>query len=627
MASTWYVSPNGSNGNSGTSLDFPWATFAYAASNSASGDTIVAVGGRYGSSASDVFVKSCSNLRIVGYSAASPPILSTGRYATTWTLDSGNCWYSSIGTGKNVAGVAIKWGLLTDGYGRYTSDAAIAASVVACRAANNSYYYDSAAGRLYVNFAGANPNSDVDILAYPTQWFEGGIESLIALTGDDNTIEGLVFENQRDITIDSFGIIAYGNRNIIQGNTLRHMAWHGIVTAGSAGASNTDCIIRQNTLVGGGNTIARGNAILVASYADSGSGLNLSGLRVSDNVVKCYPPLLVSGSVASAATCSGFYQHTDSVAKVASATYRNNSVTHYENAGDGFTGGDTLQSAIPAAGSAAELAWQNYPIQYINNTQTGGFQSALIDGGAYVKCSFFMPGSLGTNAANFYPPASLCRTLFDSCHVAANLYSAAGYRAFVQLYRTSGAATFLNLVNTTLLDVASSTPSWNRGFSWIGAANDDGKIRAYGCAIASLHAKALTLNYGDNGMSASKFQFVGCYYYNIESGAGGYWSEDPTRNELADWQAIDPVGPAVYSSTDPGFVSPSTSTALTVGGNLDTTKVRQTIHTTSGINNRPYDGHFGAIQKGGGGVVGTMMQLGLLGAGPTTRAPGRRRKR
>lgn len=608
MSNTWYLDPSGgSNANSGTSMAFPWRTLAYAASNSADGDVIVCIGGRFGSLASDVFVKSCNNLRLVAYSQSSPPIVSSGRYATSWTLDSGNCWYASIGTGKNVAGVGIKWGLLVDGSGRNTSDAAIAASVVACRAASNSYYYDSGAGRLYVNFAGANPNTDTDILAYPTQWFEGGIQSLVALTGTGNSIEGFCFENQRDLTADSFAAICYGSDNTIQGCRAYNMTWHAFAMVGSGGAANTGCVIQQNECWGGGNIntgASRGNAVMIANYADSGSGLNLSTCRVRQNIVRCYAPLLVAGTPASAAAQDGFFHHCGTGAYVSDIEYRDNDVYHYENLGNGFTGGDTLQAAIPADSGSAELEPSNYPVRLYDCRHYGGYSNGYIDGAAMVRCLLSMTGQMTSGNGNFTLPSATAKLCLDACHVAADLYSASGYRSIFELVRTDANKSRLVMKNTNLLDVASSTPNWNRGFTFNGSADDTAYIRAYGCCFSSRHAKALTLVYGDNGMSHARLGFVGCYYHNIENGSGGYYSEDATRRTRALWQAnVDPVTPAVYD-TDPQFVAASTSAVPTAGGNLDTAQLRQSVHSGTGINERPYGGQYGAQQKGGGGAGG-----------------------
>ena len=55
QATTYYVSPTGSNSNSGLSASFPWKTISYAATQAASGSTVYVAPGTYGTAEGEIF--------------------------------------------------------------------------------------------------------------------------------------------------------------------------------------------------------------------------------------------------------------------------------------------------------------------------------------------------------------------------------------------------------------------------------------------------------------------------------------------------------------------------------------------------------------------------------------------
>ena len=601
MSSTWYVHPTlGDDGNSGTSIDFAWLTLAHAESASASGDTIVLMGGVYGATLSDVFVKTCDNLRIVAYSAATPPIIRSGRLVEGWTQEAAtNVWWVNIGSGKNVQGVVRTWGLLIDGSGRYTSDTAIAANLAACILADNSYFYDDAVtDRLYVNFSGVNPNTNPDILAYPTQWLEGGITALVSLTGDGNTIEGIVLENQRDISVDSFGVLLNGGSNTIQGCITRYMAWHALAFTGTGGYVNSGNIAQQNVCWGAGNTV-RGSAIQIAAYA--GNGNNMTGLRVRNNVCKNFAPLLVAGTPASAASSDGFYHHCGAATYVADAEYRDNAVTFFENSGNGYTGSDPLVASLPADNSDAEVKASTWPIRYYNNKLINGYTNGFVVGGVHVNGNYLMPNVCAQAFHSTGGFTTAHKTAFIGCHMPMNLYGTTPRSMF--LLQRGASPSRVVMVNTNCpdvsADVGSGTPDWPRLFTWEGG-NEAGSLRILGCALRGNPTKGLTLSVGHSTVqsSSSAFTFTGNLYYQIDPAA---WFYDGVGNfdTAAEFLHVSTgKDPGAENSTNPTWVDLLVSGAVAMNVGLLSLRLRQAIHTILGVNGRAYGGRYGAWQDG-----------------------------
>jgi len=95
--STYYVSPQGSDANSGTSLS-PWKSLAYAVSNMQSGDTLILKDGVY---REELSVSDKSEITFRAENAGSA-VISACDSVTDWTLDSHNTWKTTVNSDTDV---------------------------------------------------------------------------------------------------------------------------------------------------------------------------------------------------------------------------------------------------------------------------------------------------------------------------------------------------------------------------------------------------------------------------------------------------------------------------------------------------------------------------------------------
>lgn len=572
-----------------------------------SGDTLWAMPGRYGASAYDGFVASFNNFTIAPTNETAGYTLSHGIQISqgSWSLHSGNAYKATIGSGITILAVQKLWLYVVDSYGRPKSEMTNVASAAACVSTNDSWYYDSAAGIMYCNFAGDNPLTNDLYATYPVEYIPNQGNSLIWITGSGNRVIGARVENIRYTVSGPYGVRLSGTNNLIQACISRNMGWHALSNVATGDISGS--IIEDCTLWGQGTT---NSASLIVNYGAA----NMTNVEVRRCTLHNYVPLKVDGTpIATLSGIAGCHHHTDTVAKVQGITYRNVVQRFYEQAGEAFTGVDVDTSRVPSDDSVDETKPDSYPVRYIDCQLNNGYGWGFPLGASLNRCTALMPNRLGTGSPNFQSAGFTLTqkiALFAS-HIAANLYVAAGQRSIFSANRhndfnasdgTTGSSTSIIAVNSNFVDIAQEVgdpaSAWPRLVTWNSGtiAANTGRMIMLGNVIRGDSRQGITLSVNESATqgASSAFTWTKNWYRYMDPNAALYGTAAYQTKALF---AAGKDTAGVYD-LDIGIAAPQTSPSVAPGTGVLARKISQTIHVNLGINKQAFSLRIGATQDG-----------------------------
>lgn len=544
-----------------------------------------------------------------GAGGVSPAII-RGVHFPTWTASGTRSYVAAIGAGKNVANVCDRYATRVDANGRHTAFLALLASQAAVDTLTtgaNGYYYDAAAGNLYVQLNdGTNPTT----LAGDDRvgWVED-LAGCLAATAGGYSVSDLRFELCRPKGSGADYPLRLGGG----GNTIRRV-WvsdggvHGIVFLDSADDTLEDFVAH------GGGQLDSGieNNNPVAAY---NAGGNVSGLRIRRGQIHCYTHLAPSGSPVNAAgTCDAIKVHTDGAGGHVVADVEVEDVWSYHYGQSGWL--LNISDSGPAPAAADLLTPAAYPARVtrggsrgcrgLNLTQNASYRNTFFDftavastGDLYVVwiqagykllftgCTFIF--DQGSQAGRFmFRLEAGAELAFDECSLNNRSLNATGPHVF------------FNIVSAASFKVTAHRTIFNNAYK--------------GATVTRLFN-------GDSGAPLSNYDFQGCVYSGIDVTR---YSNDASRDTPAEWIAnVDPTGQVL---ADPGFANLQSTDPLIAGGLapsspllVPTRKLYVPGSVDVGINGRRNDGTIGswkygapAFSSGGtGGAGGGRLAIGI----------------
>lgn len=156
---TYYFSTSGNDSTGDGSEGNPWQSIAKINStiSASSGDIRIRLkAGDVWDTTTGINTDTKSNLTIDYYNSGNKPLINafTQKYNSTgWTLDTGNTYYAS--EANDIAWIRDQADRLFENTGPWSRQD----SLVNCRAASNSFFWDSGTSRIYLNLGGTDPNT------------------------------------------------------------------------------------------------------------------------------------------------------------------------------------------------------------------------------------------------------------------------------------------------------------------------------------------------------------------------------------------------------------------------------------------------------------------------------------
>lgn len=592
---TYYVNGDSGTDSGANTVNNPWRTIAYliaTAGTLTAGDTVYLAGQFH------EYNNSWPNnvdLTIAQWPGQNQAVIvgATNLDTTGWTNTSGTTWTRNIGAGLAVGGFVSNWHDRTDANGHY-GHYKLAASAAAVVGDDYSWFYNSGTGLLTVDFGtDASPNIAGD---YDYMWVGKDLPVLQMTSSTRCTVSGIQFGLMGGTAAGSYLLYMDGTDNKTVNCRFDDGGAHN-VTAGVG--TNT-----RNGLIGCTLSGCEATGSLLAWYSSSG---NVTGGYATNctfiNTSKRDPS---ASPIDATLSVDGVYAHTDGaggrVISPGGVTLRGCTFTRpFGNPGNDF---DHRNSAAVTADSQTTADYPAYAedCTFTDYTSIGGYHVA------YQRCKFIATSSLSGGAALARMGAStdlgVNQLLLIANFFANNLYAGSpNDRSFMHGRCASGSdQTTIILINNTFCDVAHLDAYWPRLVTWNGAGSG-GKFYARGNVIAGKQGagtKGLTMHVGDGSIPDASFDCKGNWWYGEDSGYAQCFGEAVNRRLLADFRTnIDTLANGAVYSTNPNITTPSSAATPTPGGNLRTTKLRQTVHATYGVNGLGYSGFYGAWQSGG----------------------------
>lgn len=594
---TYYVDGDfGSDSGDGTSSN-PWLTIAHliaTAGTLTAGDTVYLAGKFHEYNNSwpnnvDLTIAQwpgSTQAQIVG---------ATNLSSTGWTNTSGTTWTKNIGAGLAVGGFVSTWHDRVDANGHY-GHYKLAASAAAVVGDDFSWFYATGTGLLTIDVGtDASPNIAGD---FDYMWVGKDLPVLQMTSSTRCTISGIEFGLMGGTAAGSYLLYMDGTDNKAVNCSFFDGGAHA-VTMGVG--TNTRNGVIGCTFSGCGSTSS-----LIAWYSSSG---NVTGGYATDcRFIQTSYRDPSASPVNSSLTVDGVYAHTNGpddtgwLISPGGVTLRGCTFTRpFGNPGNDF---DHRNSAAVTADSQTQ---SDYPLYangctFTDTTSIGGYHVC------YENCTFIATSALSGGAALARMGAStnlgVDQRLLIGNFFAWNNYAAnPNDRAFMHGRNASGSDnTTIILINNTFCEVSHTDAYWPRLVTWNGAGSS-GKFYARGNVIAGKQGagtKGLTMHVGDGSIPDASFDCKGNWWFGEDSGYASTFGEGVNRNTLAEFRTnIDTLANGAVYSTNPNIDSPSTAATPTPGSNLRTTKLRQTVHTSYGVNGLGYSGFYGAWQSGG----------------------------
>jgi hypothetical protein len=285
-----YVAPNGSNSNSGTTVNAPYATLAHAHSNVPAGGTIVLLEGIYRNQFNTGISKS---IRVIAYPGHIPEfrgsvlVPSAGSGNSGWNIDGTQQWRSyqpiPLSDGSGIPFSTGMQNLTGDGVGRYPDQVWINNSMLQ-QVSNRSqlqdgkFWVDRTTNRLYMTTKDAQ-QSGIEVTTHPASTTSTSAYRALSITGQNVKIEGIKFSRYAN-TPNAYGVITaqQGAHNLFMKNVeisdSSFMAM--IVTGGNSGSAPfNDNTTLENV------TMERNNWMgLAAIYTND---LTLKGVKIAES--------------------------------------------------------------------------------------------------------------------------------------------------------------------------------------------------------------------------------------------------------------------------------------------------------------------------------------------------------
>ena len=544
------------------------------------------------------------------------------KVGTSWTLAAANVYTKSIDVGLNIQDVVFDYNQSgnIDAAGRRKSHGFPSASAAAAAAAAGGgagtkffWFYDNGTGLLTIgcptDLDPRTPAGD-GVFCVPASW---------------NTIEvgGSILNDQNHGATDIEGIQFLCNGSDLTGASGTRTVY----LRSSTGARVANCRFEDSGLhsVGIGdrviNTSISGNAhigyapgcifVAMSSQGTTGGVANkVNGVRVNGDIMYCNSLLDRAGlTVARATSGGGIYFHGIAASSnyVTDAEAINCQVFEYQQP----SGADDIVSQYQCSDTQAPSSVLNpetYPVRFrwtnpnIKGINQGTF---LPDGGytshmAFINARLHMTrfGSL-SNGFAFDFSANTGNILFWGCELPVNMNTGRD----MGVVRV-GANANVRMVNCSAYDFASTGKDPTKKYA-IGNYNGGGTISAIGCSFGFRTEAGAGgggtryVTFGDAAIGAGSHVFTDNVYFNVGAAT---WSENASFNADSEW----------LSTIDTGQINNTTTNSFTNvdGSNLDLTTAAKAIkkllliHTTTGVNNRPYNGQYGAWQYGGGSALG-----------------------
>ena len=513
--------------------------------------------------------------------------------AADWTLESGTTYQASIGAAISIATVAYKWDTTRFIYsaGAFSADAngpfhgghlAAAATLVACRAAANSWFFDGATNILYVNLNGDNPQEEPN---GSVAWNRLG-SGIILDTCTRCWVQGADVALWCGEATSTYGVKLTTCTNCgVRDSKCRDGGYHSFGCEGNACVGN---IIRNCQMSG-----QRGDYHTVF-YSGAGSVSGV-GLELEFHL---YNLLTRTGTkLESAKKVGACYAHTDgTVGTIANVEYRD--CDAYGYAGHPASSVFGMGGKTSAVTAANEDNWKLYPLRYVNCRAINCDKQSLTDAGtvqnvAYVNCEIDLTRE----------------TVANSWHI-----DAGGVEKKVLLINTLTGNNGTGVVNGGLFWLQNGAKVIRHNSILFNLATDGAGytdkciFKISGTSVIkgrrSIHHMGSAGPFGiqdtNTARVPSEYDDENCWY----NGFGATWFMrdhvgPPAASTKAQWTTeVDPTG--VYDVV-PGFISLSTFNAKPVPGAAMLSKVAPgyIVGTYHPLDPRgfPFSGCYGPYQK------------------------------
>ncbi len=621
-ANQWHVrATGGSDSGAGTSYADAYATIAKVATVAASGDTIYFSG--IFRLSSGVTFTSLSN---VTYAQEPGQTATDIRWETLtgtgWTDDGGGKWHKTLATGLgNGAGSSVmngellfQWNTTTDSLGRPTGHL----KYVAGAGAVNQYDYNNATGRCDINVSGS-PNGATTDVSYSVSTTAAVCITLAGGTG--NLVSGLTFSLNCAMgtapvatPIASYGLLITNNSGTrTVGCTFRDSFWHhagylNFVASAVPNAGNTFelCVfyggygnLGQSVFYADDAAVAVTGARWLSCTTYSHRYLNPLGVAITNTSLTTNTQVGAQAHGGAGAVvdllasncrflesewgwqpCSFANQPATSPTWTWSACPARTDTCTF--AGDGVN-----QTGCSSMRNGANIAHRK-PIIDIRNCGPSGMAHSS------------GPGAITQSAAGLFvlmdTPSIICTIddgLGDGTGPSGPTSPDGSAVGESVLFNPYGAAAEIRLINPSIHDTSTPTPSFYRYVFGL-AGRTDNFVRVRGGAISLASDFATNLLFGqDGGSSAGQHDLVDVAFYTRTATLSLLGTIDTPAKWLS---AVDSTAKFVS-----GAMFPNVPTTLALNPTSSIYGLRRSsaavLPSAGGING-PYTGYFGAYQYG-----------------------------
>lgn len=618
---TYYVHGDTGNDTTGTGASgAPWKTLAKVktATSGLANDT-VNIAGTFREYAD--FRDEGNGLTIQQWSGQTPAWIRGDTAATGFSIgtnvgtDDGT-YTKNIGTGLTIRTVTANWDSQVNSFGQHYGHLTPAATLVACNGTNNTWFYNSGTGFLYVRI-GANANPSGYTVTYVSGSLNGlDVGSTTSTAAAGITVKNLTFALWCSPSAGTgYGLRLYSCQNSLSdGNVYYDCGYH------SQGLVNYNGVPMRNVWEKNSSTFgitAAGDSAYVA-YADTG------GIDVESGFENCYvrlsPYLGMDGNPiaqtgVTSATAIGIVCHTTALLNIKKfkavdclvsvgtthssmtnrlGSYRTANVALPGNPDDWRTYGAILLRCHTTTGVLSlfkgSTAWV-YSV--IDLSQAGTSGAARITNG----------GVLGDNASI----DAVTYMLWHGCDIRVNLdisSVAADHSMMFQVRGNTGTLvpSHIRLIGCSVVNTSLSTAAQVRGiFGHIITASPTIYARQtiFMHRLAASGANHNNLTYNNSGIDTvgelALLNFKDCWYVNMDSDR---YASGTYVNDSSEWVAsIDANG--IYGTRSP-FLDESGASPLWLNGFGKSYSKFVSPNIIEGINRRQYGGShkYGAYQYG-----------------------------